>query len=151
MFCTIFSWHNLVVPSLDVCLRLPWKSSEGTTKLCQLKIVRNTVLETNTLYLFSCISKRILRYHFLNISGTQEIWIITYAQARYTMSISVGTNDFDRENHHFHFKMHFALYLSGWIQNLRTSQKSYIYPWYFSENFKVLTSLVFSKNQCKVI
>ena len=44
-FCTIFNWHNLVVPSADVSqlssLEISW--------LCQLKIVQNTVLKTNAL------------------------------------------------------------------------------------------------------
>ena len=51
VFWAIFYWHNLVVPSAECQLRLAWKSDEGITKLCQLKIEQNTVLKTNALYL----------------------------------------------------------------------------------------------------
>ena len=39
MFCTIFNWHNLVVPSADDSLIISWRyhqivSFEGLTKLC---------------------------------------------------------------------------------------------------------------------
>ena len=50
-FSANFSWCQL---------RLAWKSAEGTTKLCWLKIVQNTVLRTNALYKKTDLCPKIL-------------------------------------------------------------------------------------------